>query len=86
MPNITTNHAITYTNKVFKITVHGVPCFLFVCLFVLFVFFQKGKISKKNRGTWKSGPSWRAWAKARPTAMVVVSLALPKFPIISLSS
>ena len=56
------------------------------CLFVCFVcFFQKGKISKKNRGTWKSGPSWRAWAKARPTAMVVVSLALPKFPIISLS-
>ena len=36
-------------------------------------------IASKNRGTWNHGPSWRAWAKARPTATVVVSLALSKF-------
>ena len=37
----------SFLNKVFKITVHGVPCFCFFCLLVCF--FQKGKISKKPR-------------------------------------
>ena len=39
----------SFLNKVFKITVHGVPCFLFVCLFVLFCFFfKKVKSAKKT--------------------------------------